>query len=134
MARFLTREWFNELPPAGAAVAELGQPDSVVEAPDLIVEVAVSGAPDGDVRYQVVVCGERATVVSEEAAFGPAQVEMKADYATMAAIACGKLSALDVLSAGKARISGDLGVLSAHQSSLSDLDLVPAARRATTTY
>ena len=158
MARFLTRGWFNELPAAGAVVDELGQPDLtvevpgsivevpdsivevpdlivevpdlIVEVPDLIVEVAVSGAPDGDVRYQVVVCGERATVVSEEAAFRPAQVEMKADYATMAAIACGKLSALDVLSAGQARVSGELGALSAHQSNLSDLDLVPAATRA----
>jgi hypothetical protein len=141
MARFLTREWFNELPAAGVAVDERAQPDLVIEGPDLVVEVpdlvievAVSGAPDGDVRYQVVVWGERATVVSDEAAFRPAQVEMKTDYATMAGIACGKLSALDVLSAGQARVSGDLGELSAHQSSFSDLDLVPAATRATTTY
>jgi hypothetical protein len=141
MARFLTQEWFNELPAAGTAVDEVGQPgsvvevpDPIVEVPDLVIEMAVSGDPGGDVRYQVVVCGERATVVSEEAAFRPAQVKMKADYATMAGIACGKLSALDVLSAGQARVSGDLGALSAHQSSLSDLDLVPAATRATTTY
>jgi len=155
VARFLTQEWFKELPAAGAVVDEAGQPDLVVqvpglvaevpglvaevpglvvEVPDLVVEVAVSGAPDGDVRYQVVVCGERTAVVSEEAAFRPAQVEMKADYATMAGIACGKLSALDVLSAGQARVSGDVGALFAHQSRLSDLDLVPAASRATTTY
>jgi hypothetical protein len=120
----LSQEWFDELPAVGDESGE----------PDLIVEVAVSGTPDGDVRYQVVVRGERATVVSQQAAFTPAQVSMKSDYATMAGLACGKLSALDVLSAGQARVSGDVGALSANQSGVSGLDLVPPAIRATTTY
>jgi hypothetical protein len=120
----LSRTWFDELPRVGD---EPGKPD-------LIVEVAVSGTPDGDVRYQVVVRGERAGVVSQEAAFLPAQVEMRSDYATMAGIACGKLSALEALSAGQARVSGDIGALSAKQSSLSGLDLLPAAMRAVTTF
>lgn len=124
MARFLSQEWFDELPAAGDERDE----------PDLIVEVAVSGAPDGDVRYQVMVHGERAMVVSKEAAFRPAQVQMKSDYATMAGIACGKLSTLDVLSAGQARVSGDIGALFAHQAGFSGLDLVPATTRAATTY
>jgi hypothetical protein len=124
VARFLSQEWFDELPAVGDESGD----------PDLIVEVAVSGTPDGDVRYQVVVRGERATVVSQEAAFMPAQVRMKSDYATMAGLACGKLSALDVLSAGQARVSGDVGALSANQSGVSGLDLVPPATRATTTY
>ncbi len=96
MARFLSQEWFEELP------AEEDERDE----PDLIVEVAVSGAPGGDVRYQVVVRGERATVVAREGAFRPAQVQMKSDYATMAGIACGKLSTIDVLSAGRAGFPG----------------------------
>jgi putative sterol carrier protein len=124
VARFLSQEWFDQLPAVGDESGE----------PDLIVEVAVSGTPDGDVRYQVVVRGERATVVSQEAAFVPAQVRMKSDYATMADLACGKLSALDVLSAGQARVSGDIGALSAKQSAVSALDLVPPATRAATTY
>ena len=124
MARFLSQEWFEELP------AEEDERDE----PDLIVEVAVSGAPGGDVRYQVVVRGERATVVAQEGAFRPAQVQMKSDYATMAGIACGKLSTIDVLSAGLARVSGDIGALSGQQSSFSALDLVPAATRTATTY
>ena len=124
MARFLSRAWFDELPGVGDEPGE----------PDLIVEVAVSGTPDGDVRYQVVVRGERAGVVSQEAAFLPAQVEMKSDYATMAGIACGKLSALDALAAGQARVSGDIGALSGNQSSLSGLDLLPSAMRAGTTF
>ena len=102
--------------------------------PDLIVEVAVSGAPGGDVRYQVVVRGERATVVAQEGGFRPAQVQMNSDYATMAGIACGKLSTIDVLSAGRARVSGDIGALSGQQSGFSALDLVPAATRTATTY
>jgi hypothetical protein len=124
VARFLSQEWFDELP------AEQDERDE----PVLIVEVAVSEAPGGDVRYQVVLRGERATIVAEEGAFRPAQVQMKSDYATMAGIACGKLSAIDVLSAGRARVSGDIGALSGQQSTFSTLDLVPAATRATTTY
>ena len=127
MARFLSQEWFDELP------AEEAEEDERDE-PDLIVEVAVSGAPGGDVRYQVVVRGERATVVAREGAFRPAQVQMKSDYATMTAIACGKLSTIDVLSAGQARVSGDIGALSGQQASFSALDLVPAATRSATTY
>jgi hypothetical protein len=124
VARFLSREWFADLP---AETDERG-------VPDLIVEVAVSGAPDGDVRYQVVVRGERAGVVSHEPAFMPAQVKMKSDYATMAGIACGKLSAIDALSAGQARISGDVAALLSKQAAFSSLDLVPAALRAGTTF
>jgi hypothetical protein len=124
VARFLSQAWFDELPAVGDERDE----------PDLIVEVAVSGAPDGDVRYQVVVRGERAMVVSQQAAFRPAHVEMMSDYPTMVGIACGKLSALDVLSSGQARVSGDIRALSAKQSSWSGLDLLPAATRTTTTY
>jgi putative sterol carrier protein len=124
VARFLSREWFCELPPAGNEHGE----------PDLVVEVAVSGAPGGDVRYQVVVRGEHAEVVSEEAAFLPAQVEMKSDYMTMAGIASGQVSPIDALSAGQARVSGDVGALSSNQPTLLGLDMVPATTRASTTF
>jgi hypothetical protein len=130
VARFLSQEWFDELPALGNEPGRPGQPDQ----PDVVVEVAVTGAPEGDVRYQVVVRGQRTGVVSREAEFLPAQVEMKSDYATMAGIASGQLSALDALSAGQARVSGDIGVLSSTPSSLSSLDLVPAATRASTTF
>lgn len=134
MARFLSREWFDELPapPAvGAGRAASGPPHDV---PDLVVEISVSGAPDGDVRYQVVVRGDQAGVVAEEDAFLPAQVEMKSDYPTMAGIASGRVSARDALSAGQARVSGDIGALSSRQSTLVGLDLVPPRARATTTF
>jgi putative sterol carrier protein len=124
VARFLSQEWFDELP---AAIDDRDEPD-------LIVEVAVSGTPEGDVRYQVVVRGERAGVVCREAEFRPAQVEMKSDYATMAGLASGQLSPLDALSAGQARISGDVGALSSRQSTFLALDMVPATTRATTTF
>jgi hypothetical protein len=130
MARFLSREWFDELSATGA---EVDEPEPLDE-PDLVVQVAVTGAPEGDVRYQVMVRGEQARVVSNEAAFLHAHVEMKSDYATMAGLACGKLSALDALSAGQARVSGDIGALSSKQPSLSGLDLLPAATRASTTF
>jgi SCP-2 sterol transfer family len=124
VARFLSQEWFDELPAAG----------DEHDAPDLIVEIAVSGAPEGDVRYQVVVRGERAGVVAHEDAFLPPHAEMKSDYSTMAGIASGQLSALDALCAGQARVSGDIGALSSKQSTLAGLDLVPPSARATTTF
>jgi SCP-2 sterol transfer family len=131
VARFLSQEWFAELP---AVQSERDAPDLIAAVPDLVVEVAVSGGPAGDVRYQVVVRGEHAGVVSQEGAFLPAQVEMKSDYATMAGIASGQLSPIDALSAGQARVSGDIAALSSRQSTFLDLDMVPASTRASTTF
>lgn len=88
----------------------------------------------GDVRYQVVVEGARARVLPPGAAFRPAQVELSSDYATMAGIASGQMSAIDALSLGRARVSGDTAALSGERSGLAGIDLVPPALRATTTF
>ena len=56
---------------------------------------------------------------------GRPQVVLTADYATMAGIASGRISALDAMSSGRARITGNTAALSAHQAVLEALDLVP---------
>jgi hypothetical protein len=117
----------------GGEASDRGGADAPV-GPGLVVDVAVSGAPEGKVRYQLVVDGERTSILWREPDFWPAQVALRSDYATMAGIAKGDLSALDALSAGRARLSGDISALSTRQPALGGLDLLPPAVRAGTTF
>ncbi len=107
----------------------------------LVIEVLVTGipegatgAPEGEVRYQVMVEGTRARTLSPEAASVTARVKFSGDYATMAGIASGTLSALDALSAGRARVAGDISALSARSARLAGLDLLPSQVRASTEF
>jgi hypothetical protein len=52
----------------------------------------------------------------------------------MAGIASGQISALDAMSSGRARITGNTADLSAHQAVLEALDLVPPPVRASTSF
>jgi hypothetical protein len=126
MARFLSDAWFDELSgeqvPAGS------------QASDLVVEVIASGAPEGEVRYQLVMELDGPRLVSRREDFRHPQVELRAAYATLAGIAAGELSAIDALSAGLARVSGNIAALSVNQSGIGGLDLLPPAVRATTTF
>jgi hypothetical protein len=149
MARFLSDAWFDELSVAAERLA--GQPDSadpagtehsttaeqvaaVGPAPELVVEVIASGAPEGEVRYQIVMELDGPRLVSRRVDFRPANVELRAGYATLAGIASGELSAIDALSAGLARVSGNIAALSANEPGIGGLDLLPPAVRATTTF
>jgi len=124
VARFLSEAWFDEL----GHVAPGGP------APGLVVEVIASGAPEGEVRYQLVMELDGPRLVSRREDFQRADVELRAGYATLAGIASGELSAIDALSAGLARVSGDIAALSVNQSGIGGLDLLPPAVRATTTF
>ena len=128
MAKFLSRQWFDEL--EGDERAPLGRR----VAPELVIEIEVMGAPEGEVRYQVVLEGEQIRAVAPGRASWPAQVKLSSDYPTMAGIASGRLSPLEALSLGRARVSGDMSLLSAHSGRLAGLDLLPPALRATTTF
>lgn len=141
MARFLSPEWFGELEAARADVDNVGDAGSKVGdagsnrgGPALVLGISVTGAPQGEVRYQVVVDGEQPRVLPPGAVFRPAQVELSSDYATLAGIAEGKISAMDALSRGQARVSGDTAALSTDRPGLAGLDLVPPAVRASTTF
>jgi hypothetical protein len=140
----LSPEWFDEL---GAAKPRVGTapgapdracaPDLVVRVPDLVVRVvvtAVPDAPDAQVHYQVAVTGLRAVVLSGVDASWTAPVVLSADYATVAGIASGELSALDAMSSGRARITGNTATLTDYQSVLEALDLVPPSVRVSTSF
>jgi hypothetical protein len=146
MARFLSDAWFDELSVGAERLA--GQHDNAGHepsgtaeqvaadsaAPELVVEVIASGAPEGEVRYQIVMELDGPRLVSHRKDFRPANVELRASYATLAGIASGEVSAIDALSAGLARVSGNIAALSANQSGIGGLDLLPSAVRATTTF
>ena len=104
------------------------------QASDLVVEVIASGAPEGEVRYQLVMELDGPRLVSRREDFRRAHVELRAGYATLAGIASGELSAIDALSGGLARVSGNIAALSVNQSGIGGLDLLPPAVRATTTF
>ena len=128
MARFLSEAWFDELSvgaerlagpqgtagPAGAS-EQVSRGERVAaesRAPGLVVEVIASGAPEGEVRYQLVMDLDGPRLVSRREDFRRAHVELRAGYATLAGIASGELSAIDALSGGLARVSGNIAALS----------------------
>ena len=150
MARFLSEAWFDELSvgaerlagPQGTA-GHAGASEQVSRgervaaesrAPGLVVEVIASGAPEGEVRYQLVMDLDGPRLVSRREDFRRAHVELRAGYATLAGIASGELSAIDALSGGLARVSGNIAALSVNQSGIGGLDLLRPAVRATTTF
>ena len=126
MARYLSPEWFADVaahspaPVPGGAAVVIGQ--------------VVTGAPEGEVRYRVVVADGAATLVAGDEP--PADVTFTSDYATAAAVASGELSMQAALGAGRVRVGGDLARLAAAVSAgeLPQVDPVPAAVRASTTW
>jgi hypothetical protein len=133
----LSPEWFDELGEDELEVSAAARSADPVDAPDLVVGVAVTAAPGasgGEVRYQVAVKGPRAVVLTGPDACRTAQVVLSADYATLAGVASGQISPLDAMSSGWARITGNTSALSAHQSVLEALDLVPPSVRASTSF
>jgi hypothetical protein len=156
MARFLSPEWFAELGHAAAPAARVAgpeagtgpvadgqqvlvepevviEPEAVIE-PEVVIEIVVSEAPQGEVRYQVVVEQGRPTILAPGLSRWPSHVTLTTDYVTLSSMASGEVAPIDVLAAGKARISGDTGALSAHAQVLAGLDLLPEPVRSRTTF
>ena len=148
VARFLSAEWFDQVCsaagdgdrltsssrwPAQVPEPAAEAPGPLVELPELVIELMVTGTPEGNLRHQVALDGE-ARVMPPSVPPGPAQVRFISDYGTVSAIAAGQLSTYDALLAGRARVSGSTAVLAAYQSRLAGLDLLPAAARAATTF
>ena len=124
MARFLSTPWF-------ARLGELTEPASPTGDP-FVVEQVVQRAPEGVVRYHVVIADSQARVVE-----GPApnpDVVLTSDYATACAIARGELSTETALLEGRIRVRGDMDRLSRRAPELSGLDPVPPRVRDETSY
>ncbi len=122
MSRFLSAEWFDDV------CREQAEPRLP---PTLTLQQVVTGAPWGEIRYQVLV-GESGARIEPGASDHP-DVTFTSDYSTASAIARGRLSVQAALSCGRIRIGGDTTRLMVNHPLLG-VDPVPAVVRAATTW
>jgi alkyl sulfatase BDS1-like metallo-beta-lactamase superfamily hydrolase len=125
MARYLTPEWIDAL--ASAADGLEGPPGV-----RLTVQQRVTGGPDGDVSYHVVLEEGKVAVRAGEAA--APDVTFVQDHATAVAVACGELAAQAAFMSGRMRVTGDVQRLIDEKDALTGLDRVLAGVRAETEY
>ena len=135
MARFLSAAWFDEIEsarPAGRA----GGDGNLGPTGSLVMEQIVTGTPDGDVGYLVVVEGGGARV--ERRSSGNTRTEadltITCDWSTATAISQGRLSTQRALMQGRLRVRGNPADLLRQSERLAGLDPIPAAIRKNTTY
>jgi len=121
---YLSDAWLDALDTALSSVRALGP---------LVIEQVVTGVPGrGEVRYFAWFDGERghaATLGSR-----PADVVLRTDYTTAAAIAQGRENAQRALAAGRLRLGGEIDALTRNADALAALDDATAVVRAATTY
>ncbi len=131
MARFLSAAWFDEIESASIPGSCDADPDE-----RLVMEQVVTGTPDGEVSYLVVVEGKRAHVVRPSPDDNTAEVELTVtcDWPTATAIAQGRLSTQRALMQGRLRVRGSPTALLRRGAQLAGLDPIPAAIRKNTTY
>jgi hypothetical protein len=141
MPRFLSAEWFDEVESAsntGAGNTGAGNTGAGNTDPDgrVVMEQVVTGTPDGEVKYLVVIEGQHARVVRPSPGDIPAEAELTitCDWPTATAIAQGHLSTQRALMQGRLRVRGSPTALQGRGAQLAGLDPIPAAIRKNTTY
>jgi putative sterol carrier protein len=97
---------------------------------DLRVRQRVTGGPDGDVEYVLVLAGGDVGFES----VGPADVELTTDYDTAAAISQGLLSPAAAFASGRLRVGGAVSSLVAHQDAFAGIGKLLAGVAEATTY
>jgi hypothetical protein len=134
MARFLSEEWFEELGRQGAVgLPGAAGPEAGMRGDGtgpVAVEIVVTASPEGEVRYQVVVEGGSVRTYWRPGELEAPDVRFTCDYATISAIAQGRLAAVEALAQGRVRVWGGTTAVAA----LPAVELVPAALRARTSY
>ncbi|HVF73464.1 MAG TPA: SCP2 sterol-binding domain-containing protein [Acidimicrobiales bacterium] len=129
MARFLSREWFDDV---NAAAASDDVAAAVTPGLRLVVQQVVTDGPEGDVRYAVRIEDGAVAVVPGDAP--DPDVTVTEDHATATAVAQGELAAPVAFMTGRIRVSGDTRALLTAQPALHRLDAVFASVRERTTY
>jgi putative sterol carrier protein len=127
--RYLTPEWLDAAQRAVEADDTLAKATTDVR---ISVQQVVTGGPDGDTAYQVVIDDGTVRVVKGEAA--DATVTFVQDWQTASAIGRGELSAQGAFMSGRIRVRGDLPKLVECADVFSEVDDVFAGLRAQTTY
>jgi putative sterol carrier protein len=129
VARYLSREWIDELDRAASASADLREQLTGVT---LVVEHQVTGGPDGDVAYVTRIDDGRVRV---RAGSSPEpDVVLVADYDTASALARGELNAQRAFAAGRLKVRGRIDRLVAHARALGALTAGLEAVRETTVF
>lgn len=129
MPRYLTEEWIDAAQRAVESDAALANATKDVQ---LTVQQVVTGGPDGDAAYHVVIDDGIVRVVNGEA--GNATVTFVQNWETATAIGRGELSAQGAFMTGRIRVRGDLPKLVEYGSLFGGVDDVFADLRGHTTY
>ncbi|MGI8807101.1 MAG: SCP2 sterol-binding domain-containing protein [Acidimicrobiales bacterium] len=122
--RFLSAEWLEHMSAATATASP---------AIDFSVHQRVTGGPDGDVEYTLRTAAGQVRFEPGPAK-APADVELRADYDTAAAISQGRISPASAFAAGRLRVSGEISTLVRHQEAFAEIGKLLAGMAATTTY
>lgn len=142
MPRFLSPEWFDAVR-SQSGHQEPGHGEPGFEAhqsihgpsPDrLVLEQLVTGSPDGNVRYFVVVENGHARLVEPGFFRHVADLTITTDYETATAMAKGELATQAALMQGRLRVRGNLAKLAGRATEFAGLDPVPEQVRKITTY
>lgn len=128
VSQFLSPAWLAEL---GAAATSSEPLRAAAAGVRLTVRHVVTGGPEGDVEYRVAFDDGRVAV---EPGPGEADVEVRQDYETAAAVSDGRLTPAAAFGAGRMRLGGRPGLLAEHRDTLGKLGDVFAEVRARTTY
>jgi putative sterol carrier protein len=128
MAQYLSPGWIDELHAALAADESVRKATADVA---LTVQQIVTGGPDGDVAWHVVV--DRGTVAVRPGTTDDADVTFRQDHDTAIAVAGGRLSAQGAFMLGKLTVTGDVGKLIEYQGAFTGIDDATDAVRARAT-
>jgi putative sterol carrier protein len=125
MAQYLSPEWIDELHLALSADAAVRQATAHVA---LTVQQVVTGGPDGDVAWHVVV--DKGSVAVRPGTIDDADVTFRQDHDTAQKVAAGEMSAQAAFMVGLLTVTGDVGKLIEHQEAFAGIDHATDAVRA----
>lgn len=129
MARYLSDEWLAALDEAAQQSRALRTATAGVH---LVIQHVVTGTPDGDVSYHVVI--DDGAVRFRPGVADEPTVTFRQDHATAVAVAKGELSAQAAFLNGTMAVRGDLTTLATHGDALTGVDGALDAVRAATEF
>ena len=98
----------------------------------MVLGQVVTGAPQGEVRYQLRITGGQITI--DDKPPDGTDATFTEDYATAVALFRGELSPQDALMAGRIKVAGNMAAIMANQTALAALGPLFADVRSATTY
>ncbi len=125
--RYLSDPWL-----AAAAAAVSAAVDPLPRSADITIQQVVTGSPDGDRTYAVVMAGQSLSLVPGSSA--EPDVTFTQDWDTACGIAQGSLSAQAAFMNGRMKIGGNTNLLVENHDLLAEVDDLLGELRAQTTF